>query len=221
MVPEAGGETKGVEGGELLMGIGGEEGLQLGADLFLVHAGPVDDEWGMVVVVGEVTGGIAGELEDGGTAHAPMGDEQGPCGAELGAGDGGCGTLDNGAHEGAQRRVFDAEGEEGRHRGLYFVAEVGEPAEAGEGGLAAGGEGDERLTQVIVKVRGSVIVMVDRGDGCGGANLDAEAAGMVEEAVDDDLRVLGCREDAMVGLHGEGHAVALEPGVGIVLGEAF
>ena len=25
----------------------------------------------------------------------------------------------------------------------------------------------------------------------------------------------------MVGLHGEGHAVALEPGVGIVLGEAF
>ena len=189
MVPEAGGETKGMEGGELLMGIGGEEGLQLGADLFFVHAGPVDDEWRVVVVVGEVTGGIAGELEDGGTTHAPMGDEQRPCGAELSTGDGGGGALDDGAHEGAQRRVFDAEGEEGRHRGLYFVAEVGEPAEAGEGGLAAGGEGDE--VEALGRTLGNRNLKGrcggDGGDGGGEADVDGETAGMVEEAVDDDL----------------------------------
>ena len=142
-MPEARGEAEGTEGGELFAGIGGEEGSELGARLLLVQAGPVDGEGRAVGVVGQITGGIAGELKDGGAADAPMCDEHGACGAELGAGDGGDGALDDGAHEGAQHGVLNAEGEEGGYGRIDLVAEVSEPAEAVEAGLAAGGEGDE------------------------------------------------------------------------------
>lgn len=87
--------------------------LQRLKDLWVFLAEPVDGQRHLVLVVVEFTGRITGELEDGRTAHAPMGDEQRPRRAEVGARDKDRGTLDHRAHQGAQGFVGDGEGKEG------------------------------------------------------------------------------------------------------------
>ena len=73
---------------------------------------PVDEEGRLVVLLGEVSGGVRGEFEDGRAAHAPVGNEDGSLAAKGGGGNADDGIVDHQPHEGGEGRVVDGEGEE-------------------------------------------------------------------------------------------------------------
>ena len=56
----------------------------------------------------------------------------------------------------------------------------------------------------------------DGAHGTGSDHLHTEPPGAAREGIDDALRVLRGGEDAMVGLHHEGHALPLKPRPGII-----
>ena len=144
-----------------------------------------------------------------------MGDEQGTRGAELGAGEERRCILDHGAHELMELRVVDGEGEQRGHGGDYGLRYQSawssrELLEAA-GTDAAHGHGDEVVVAELVE---GFYVMA-------GADVDTEAAGFAQEAVDDGLGVLRGGEDTMVRLDGQANAMLLEPIHGVVLRESF
>lgn len=65
------------------------------------------------MLFGQVTGSMAGQFEDGGTAHAPVGDEQWTLGTEGGGGNASDGIFHHESLEASERGVVDGEGEEG------------------------------------------------------------------------------------------------------------
>ena len=113
LLPETLGEGQRAEGADLLAGLGLAEVRDLGEDSLALGARhPVDRDLATVAAVGELTGAPGRELEDGGPAQAPVGDEQRAVGAELGAGERGLDLLDGDAGDVGQPRVLDVEREE-------------------------------------------------------------------------------------------------------------
>ena len=82
--------------------------------------------------------------------------------------------------------------------------------------MEGGGRSDAASGDDDVVVAGEFVQAVDL---VVRADLYVVAAGLTEETVNDGLRVLCGRKHAMVRLHGEGHAVTLEPPVGVAVVE--
>lgn len=74
---------------------------------------------------------------------------------------------------------------------------------------AACGDGDEVIIREVVKVGDATVSLDD----------NTKATSLVKKKVDDGLRVLRLREDAMIGLGDQSHASALEPLIGILMTE--
>lgn len=192
--------------------------------LHVAVACPVDEQGRLVVLFCQMAGCIAGELEDGGTAHAPMGDEQRALAAEGGGRDVDDGIVHHQALQGGEGRVGDGEGEKGGTDPLPDIlprplSRGGRGESCGMcavGGHAACGDGDE----VEVLEEGGRLFYL-------GAELDVDVVPscFTEEAVDDGVAVLRFGENTLIFLNREGHSMCLEPLEGIgraeLLEEAF
>ena len=122
------------------------------------------------MVVVKLAGGMAGEFQDGRAAHAPMGDEQGPGGAESGAGDEGGGIVNDGAHQRLKVFIGYGKGEKRRHS-------LDNRYPCHRGGASASGNGNE----VVVGE------FAERRDLTFGADADAMTARFGEKEVDDGV----------------------------------
>lgn len=155
-----------------------DEAVEFLAHTLFVRRHPVDGQGCLVACFGEVTGGVAGELEDSGATHAPMGDKQGTAGTETGAWKEGGGIGNDGAHECAERGISDGEGEEGRYGLLDGMACRGEGVGEGSVGVQSACGDDD----VVVGGKFGEVVDTLR---CMDVHLQASCCG--EETVDDGL----------------------------------
>ena len=156
----------------------GDEALEFLAHPLFVRRHPVDGKGCLIPCFGEVAGGVAGELEDSGATHAPMGDKQGTTGTETGAGKEGGGIGNDGAHEFTECGIGYGEGEEGRYGWQDGVACSSEGVGEGcVGTQSARGDDD-----IVVGVESGEVVDTLRGTD---VHLQASCCG--EETVDDGL----------------------------------
>ncbi len=191
---------------------------------------PVDGEFGFVAAGFEDAGSPGGELEHGGTAEAPVGDEEGAALVEFGLGfflagvwawDGEfeLGDRDGDACELSEFVLGDIEGEEGGGSGLNFAAEAF--GYAVPLGAAAGGEEEaiaaHHFSRPKLHFKLWCVSFNALNSGYSGAGFDADACvgGGKLEGIDDGGGVVGGGEHAAVSFGFEGDAAIVEPADGV------
>ena len=218
-LPESLGEWHRAEGADLLAGFGLAEVRELGEDGLAFGAGhPVDRDLATVAAVSELAGAPGGELEDGGSAQAPVGDEQRAVGAELGARERRLDVLHGDAGDVGQPRVLDVEGEERGDGWDDGVAEGFGDRQAAGGLVATRGDDQPVAEQGLARAQRQLQAErgpFDRADRGLDADVDAGAPGGAEQAVRDRRGVVGDREHAAIRLGLRGHAAGGEPGDGV------
>lgn len=216
--PESAGEGN---GGETSEGFTGMLGFLLLIDLLegfgVVLGQPVETDGAAVAAVMEGSGAPGGEFEDGGTAEAPMGDEEGALLFEFVLGEGYFDLGDGDAGELGELGVADIKGEEGGDGGNDAVAEgLGETIAAG---MTAGGQEEAiavsgfSVTETDAEALGMAL---DGLDGGLGFESDSGALGGVEEALGDGCGVVGGGEHSPVGFGFEGYALLGKPVDGVL-----
>ncbi len=157
--------------------------------------------------------GVGGKLQDGGTAEPPVGDEEGTLGLEGGAGKA-HGRLGHEAHEGAELRILDGEGEERGHcRDPFQVQSL----QQGKALRRSAGCDDDGVIGGSVHLQMPGQTGNDGLDGC--LEVQVRPVHPAQEGPDDVHGILGPGKDAVVVLEDEGDAGGFEPSAGVFLGK--
>lgn len=195
-------------------------GFLLLIDLFegfgVVLGKPVEMDGGAIVTVMEGSGSPGGEFEDGGTAEAPMGNEERTVLFEFVLGEGELDVGDGDAGELGEVGVADGEGEEGGNGGNDAMAEgLGETIAAG---MTAGGEEEAIAVSglSVAEIDAKALVMaLDGLDGGLGFYLNSGSLGGGEEALGDGVGVVCGGEHPSVGFGFEGDSLLGKPVDGV------